>query len=397
METTRAFAGLACRDCGESVDAETGSHRCPACDGPLDPEYDYVDIDLTRDDIENERFDSMWRYADLLPFDRSDAVSIGEGATPLVAAPSLAERMGVDRVLVKDESRNPTGSIADRELAVTATAARFHEAATLALASTGNDGQSASAYAAAAQLDSEVYVPSRTGFTSKAMVNVHGGEMTVTEGRFPDAAAAFQAELAEAESWYPVGAFETPYRHEGLKTLAYEVIEQLDWTSPDAVVYPTGEGTGLVGFQKGASEFRDLGLVDDEPALYAAQAEGCAPIVRAIEEERSAIEAWQQPDTICGDLEIPDPRGESWVLEAIRESGGGGVSTDDEAILEAGTQIAQSAGLEPSPSAAAAVSGAIELAENGAFEESDTVVLISTATGNKEADVLRSHLMRKGI
>ena len=397
MDTTEAFVGLTCRDCGATVDVDGGTHRCPECGGNLDPTYDDGELDLTRETFTDRRMDSMWRYEELLPFPRETAVSIGEGATQLVEAPRLAETVGVERVLIKDEGRNPTGSVVDRGLSVAATAALGHDAETLALASTGNGGQSTSAYAGAAGLPSQVYVPSRTGYTNKAMVTVHGGEMTVVEGRVDDAVGDFEGDLRDAADWYPVQPFQTPYRHEGEKTLFYEIVEQLDWTVPDAIVVPTGDGTELVGSYKGATEFHEMGLIDEVPALYAAQADGCAPIVRAIEEDRPTPEPWQQPDTICGGIEIPDPNAGQWALEAVRETGGGAVSTVDDAILEAAVDVAQSVGVERSPSAGAAVSGAQELADRGTLGEDDTVVLVNTATGNRQSDVLRSHLMKKGI
>ncbi|AKH97287.1 threonine synthase [Halanaeroarchaeum sulfurireducens] len=397
MDTTRAFVGLTCRDCEATVDVDAGTHRCPECGGKLDPTYDESELDLDRETFTDRRMDSMWRYEELLPFPRESAVSIGEGATQLVEAPQLAETVGVGRVLIKDEGGNPTGTVADRGLSVTATAALGHDAETLALASTGNGGQSTSAYAGAAGLPSQVYVPSRTGYTNKAMVTVHGGEMTVVEGRIDDAVGDFEDDLTNAADWYPVQPFQTPYRHEGEKTLFYEIVEQLDWTVPDAIVVPTGDGTELVGSYKGATEFHEMGLIDEVPALYAAQADGCAPIVRAIEEDRPTPEPWQQPDTICGGIEIPDPNAGQWALEAVRETGGGAVSTVDDAILEAAVDVAQSVGVEMSPSAGAAVSGAQELANRGTLGENDTVVLVNTATGNRQSDVLRSHLMKKGI
>ncbi|MFB6125620.1 MAG: threonine synthase [Halanaeroarchaeum sp.] len=397
MDTTDAFVGLTCRDCGETVDAETGTHRCPDCGGILDPAYDYDAIDVDRETFASRRFDTMWRYEELLPFRREAAVSMDEGATQLVEAPTLAEEMGVGRVLIKDEGRNPTGSFKDRGQTVAMTAATQHGASEVALASAGNAGQSASAYAGRAALDSHVFLPSRAGFTNKAMVNVHGGDLTVVEGRIGDAGAEYEAAMADHEEWYSVQTFQTPYRHEGKKTMYYEIAEQLGWAVPDAVVYPTGGGVGLVGMYKAATEFDDLGLTDGLPGFYAAQAEGCAPIVRADEEGRSVHEAWQQPDTICGGIEIPDPGASEWILEAIHETDGGSVATSDEDILEAGVVLAQEAGLEVAPTAAAAASGAWALAERGEFGEDDTVVVVATATGNKEADVLRSHLMRKGI
>ena len=396
METTDAFIGLTCVDCGETFGAETATHRCPDCGGILDPDYDYDEIDLSRTDLAARPFDTMWRYEELLPFTRESAVSMDEGATALVECPSLAEEMGVGRVLIKDEGRNPTGTFKDRGQTAAVTAAVQHGATDVALNSAGNAGQAAAAYAARAGLTSHVFLPTRAGFTNKAMVNVHGGDMRVVEGRIGDAAAAFEDAMAE-EDWYSVKTFETPYRHEGKKTMLYELVEQNDWAVPDAVVYPTGGGVGLVGMQKAATEFQELGLVDDGPAMYAAQAEGCAPIVEAFEEGRDAHEPWATPDTICGGIEIPDPGASPLVLDALRESDGGAVATSDEAILDAAVAVAQQTGIEMGATCAAAASGAWELSRQDAFDEDDTVVLLNTGAGNKDDDVLRSHLMGKGI
>ncbi|CQH51829.1 threonine synthase [Halobacterium hubeiense] len=397
METTPAFEGLRCVDCEETFDAAEATHRCPDCGGILDPTYDYDSLDVTRETFESRRFDSMWRYEELLPFSRDAAVSMGEGATALVECPTLADEMGVGEVYVKDEGRNPTGTFKDRGQTVAVTAAAQHGASDVALASAGNAGQSAAAYAGRAGIDSHVFLPSRSGFANKAMVNVHGGDMTIVEGRIGDAGAAFDDAMDEHDDWYSVKTFETPYRHEGKKTMYYETAEQLDWETPDHVVYPTGGGVGLVGMHKAAKELRDLGLTDDLPAMYAAQAEGCAPIVRAFQEGRDVHEPWDTPDTICGGIEIPDPGASPLVLEALRESDGGAVATSDEAILDAATQVAAHEGLEMGATCAAAASGASALAEDGAFGEDDTVVILNTGTANKDADVLRSHLMSKGI
>jgi threonine synthase len=320
-----------------------------------------------------------------------------EGATPLVSCPTLAEEMGVGAVLIKDEGRNPTGTFKDRGQTVAVTAAVQAGADEVALASAGNAGHAAAAYAGRAGLDASVFLPSRAGFTQKAMVNVHGADLTVVEGRIGDAGAEFQAALEEHEEWFPLQTFVTPYRHEGKKTMLYEIVEQLDWTVPDAIVYPTGGGVGLVGMYKGAREFEELGLIDSIPEFHAAQATGCAPIVRAMEEGLDRHELWDHPDTICGGIEIPDPGASPWILETLRESDGGAVATADEEILDAGVAVAQQTGVEMAPTSAAAASGAWELAEQGAFDETDTVVLVNTGAGNKEADVLRSHLMRKGV
>ncbi|ELZ12071.1 threonine synthase [Natrinema thermotolerans DSM 11552] len=397
METTDAVAGLECVDCGTVIEATAEAHRCPECDGPLDPRYDYDAIDLDRETLEGRPADSQWRYAELLPFARETAVTTREGATPLVDCPDLANELGVEQVLLKDEGRNPTGSVRDRGASLAVTAATRSDADDVALPSTGNGGQAAAAYAGRAGLESHAYLPSRSGFTNKAMVNVHGGDMNVVGGRYGDAVGAYEEALAEHDDWYSLRAFETPYRHEGIKTLFYELVEDLEWTVPDAICYPTGIGTGIVGLAKAAREFEELGLIDEMPTLYAAQASGCAPIADAVADGRDDLDPVERPDTICGELEIPDPPAGSWVLEALRETDGDAVATDDPDILEAAVRVAQTTGLEPTPSAAAAASGAWELADRGAFDGDETVVIVSTGAGNKEADVLRSHLMGQGI
>jgi threonine synthase len=397
METTDAFVGLTCVDCGETFDAAETAHRCPDCDGILDPEYDYDEIDLTREDLEDRPFESMWRYEELLPFPRSTAVSMDEGATQLVECPNLAEELGVGRVLLKDEGRNPTGTFKDRGQTAAVTAAVQHGATDVALNSAGNAGQSASAYAARAGLDSHVFLPSRAGFTNKAMVNVHGGDMTIVEGRIGDAGGAYAHAMEDHDDWYSVKTFVTPYRHEGKKTMLYEIVEQNDWEVPDAIVYPTGGGVGLVGMHKGAEEFRDLGLIDEVPSMYAAQSSGCAPIVEAWEAGEEVHKVWETPDTICGGIEIPDPGASPLVLDALEESDGGAVATSDDDILDSAAAVAQQEGLEMGATCAAAASGAWELARRGEFDGDDTVVLLNTGAGNKDDDVLRSHLMSKGI
>ncbi|MFC6732153.1 MULTISPECIES: threonine synthase [unclassified Haladaptatus] len=396
METTAAFRGLTCTDCGEAFDAEAATHRCPECGGILDPTYDYDDIELTREDLESRPFTGMWRYEELLPFTRASSVTMDEGATALVEAPALAERLGVGRVVIKDEGRNPTGTFKDRGHAVAVTAAVQHGATDIALPSAGNAGQSAAAYAARAGLASHVFLPSRSAFVNKAMVNVHGGDMKVVEGRIGDAADRYASAMAD-EDWYSTATFQTPYRHEGKKTMLYEIIEQLDWEVPDAILYPTGGGVGLVGMHKAAREFRDLGLIDDLPPMYAAQASGCAPIVKAFEEGKDRHDVWEVPDTICGGIEIPDPGASPLILEAIRESDGGAVATDDDEILDSAVAVAQQTGVEMGATCGAAASGAWELAERGEFGEDDTIVLLNTGAGNKEDDILRSHLMGMGF
>lgn len=392
METTAAFAGLECVDCGERFDPAAATHRCPACGGILDPRYDLDAIDLAVDDLARRPFDTMWRYEALLPFDRPSAVSMDEGATPLIECPRLADELGVDRVLLKDEGRNPTGTFKDRGHSVAVTAAVAHGATDIALASAGNAGQSAAAYAARAGLAAHVFLPARAGFIQKAMVTAHGADLTVVDGALDDAGAALEDALGGHDDWYPTSTFVTPYRHEGKKTMGYELIEQLDFEPPDAVVYPTGGGVGLVGVHKAAQEFRALGLTDELVPLYAAQSTGCAPIVNAWEVGEGTHETWAEPDTVCAGIEVPDPGGSPLVLDALAESDGGAIAVADDEILDWAATVARLEGLEMGATPAAAAAGARALADRGEFDRDATVVLLSTGAGSKDADIIWSHV-----
>jgi threonine synthase len=392
METTPAFAGLRCTDC-DAVHDVSVTHRCPDCDGTLTVTYEGVDV--TRADLTPDASAGIAAYADVLPFPADALVTAGEGATPLVDCPALADELGVATVYVKDEGHSTTGAALDRGMALAVTAAVAHGATDVAVPSMGNGGQAAAAYAARADLDSHSFVPSRTPFVNKAMINVHGGDMSVVGGRYADAVEAFEGAMAE-EEWYSLAPFETPYRQEGAKTLAYEMAAQLDWETPDAVVHPTGHGTELVGLHRGGRELTEYGLVDDQPRLYAAQANGCAPIATAWDDGADDTAEWETPDTIVGPLEIPDPAGGAAILDALEQTDGAAVATPDQDILEGATSLAE-AGITMGASGGAAYSGAQALAEQGAFDSDDVVVLVNPTTGNKEADILRSHLMSKGI
>ena len=388
------FEGFRCTDCGATTDAE-GATRCPECDGTLDARYEPTE-DLSADTFADRS--GGWKHRELLPFVPD---GMGEGATPLVEAPRLAEELGVGRVLIKNEAHNPTGSVTDRGLALVAEAARRADADTLALATTGDDGQSAAAYAARAGLLSRSFVPSRATFISKAMINVHGGDMRVVEGRFDDAREAYEEAhesmpAADGEAWFPAGPFGSPFRHEGAKPIYYEIAEELGWTAPDAVVVPVGHGATIAGVRKGAREFEAAGLVEGTPELYAAQPDGCAPVVEALKAGRDP-EPWDVPDTVVGSLEIPDPAGGLAAAEAVRASGGAGVAVDDQDLLDSAATVAQHEGLEISVACGTAAAGAWDLADAGRLGADDTVVLLNTGMGSKDADIVRSRLMSQGI
>lgn len=394
METTDAFDGLRCLDCAGTVDATT---RCPECGGILEATYDEdalrETLNLSADAGGPEgAAGGLARFAGGLPLPADRLVALGEGETPLVPCPTLSEEFDVERVLVKDEARNPTGSVVDRGLAVAVSVASEEGASEVVLPTTGNGGQAAAAYASRAGLESESFVPSRTLFANKAMINVHDGDMNVVGGRYGDAVEAF--EDAEGDR-YSLAPFETPYRQEGIKTLAYELVADLGG-APDAVVCPTGHGITLRGLYAGFRDLVAIDAIDDYPRLYAAQAGGCAPIATAWEQGETTHEPVEYPDTICGTLEVPDPTGGPAVIDALEATDGAAIATGDEPILERALTLAQD-GVPTSATGGAAISGAAALAEQGAFDADETVVLVNPTTANREADLLRSHLMSKGV
>ncbi|WP_066414699.1 threonine synthase [Halorubrum aethiopicum] len=408
METTETFRGLESRASGRVYETADPA-ELPEETGRVEPTYDYDAVDpdalfgagaasAGEGDAERARALGHWRYDALLPFPAAAALSGSEGSTPLVPTDRLAGELGVERVYVKDEGRNPTGTVLDRGLSVAMTAvagvADDRDVEPLACASPGNAGQSMAAYAGRAGLRSYAFVPSRCAFSNKAMTNVHGGDMRVVGGRYPDAAAAVDEQL-ETE-YMDLNEFTTPYRHEGVKTVAFELVADLGG-APDVVVVPTGTGEVLAGIHKGFAELARIGAIDAVPRLVAAQASGCAPIAAALERGLDEPEPWSTPDTICGELEIPDPAGGREALEAIEESGGTAVTADDEDVLASAVAVAQNEVIETGAAGGAAPAGAWELAEEGYFEGDETVVLLNTDAGLKTPDVLRSHLMGQGI
>jgi threonine synthase len=389
MHTTEAFDGLSCLDCETHTGAD--SDRCPACGGPLAPGYDEAALADAHETLfagDGPSGRGLARFAPVLPFPADTLVGLSEGETPLLSAPELAAEWGVD-VDLKLEGTNPTGGLVDREFALAVTAASERGADRVVLPTTGNGGQAAAAYAARAGLETHCFVPSRSTFDTKAMINVHGGEMDVVGGRYPDALTAFEERTDDGHSLAP---FETPYRHEGAKTLAYELAGH----DPDVVVHATGHGTGLVGLSRGFHELAATGVVDDPPRLYAAQPVDCAPVVDAWHDDRATTDPVEYPDTICGALEVPDPAGGSYALDALAATDGGAVAVDDDTILDTALDLA-GCGLPVSATGATAAAAAAKLADRGVLEDADRVVLVDPATANRETDLLRSRLMSEGV
>ncbi|MFB6086453.1 MAG: pyridoxal-phosphate dependent enzyme [Halodesulfurarchaeum sp.] len=385
MDTGGSAWRFECRSCGASVDPTTGTGRCLDCGGILraTPRGEHPSSDRP-----GRPTASMWDFEALLPFDRADSVSMGEGGTPLVSIAELVGHREVDELWIKDEGQNPTGSAVDRELSLTVTAIDALGAGKASMAAPGAAGQSFAAYAARAGLEGTVYLPSRAPFERKALCNVHGIELTVVQDRLPKAQSELTRARAQDDLGDPIGAFETPFRYLGATTIAFEIVAQLP-SPPDAIVVPTGSGVTLVGIYEGLLTLQSRGTLGDLPQLIGVQPSGCAPIAAA-HRRGDPIQPVTVPDTVCGELEWPDPDGGAWALEAVEKTNGTMAAISDDAILEMGVSVSRETGLETSPSAAAGPAAAIELLDSGRLQPTDSVVVVSTGTGG--ADLLRSHL-----
>ena len=396
MELTPAVTGLLCTDCGSgfAFDVDQG---CPDCEGPLEPTYEY-DAVAPSDLFESGATAGQWQFDALLPFKRNSAITAAEGSTPLVAAERLVDELGVDEVYIKDEGRNPTGTVYDRGMSLAVTALAGHDdpgsIEPVALASTGNSGQSAAAYLGRLGLRSYAFIPSRSAFSNKAMINVHGGQMRVVGGRYSDAASAVDDQLAT--DYYSLQEFTTPYRHEGAKTVAFELYADLG-ELPDVVFVPTSTGELVAGIAKGFEELVEIGAVEATPTIVAVQPTSCSPIAAAVDRGIGEPEPWAHPDTIIGELEVPDPAGGAQAVTALDRVDGSAVTVDDSDSLESATAIAQHEIIEMGAAGGAAAAGAWNWSEAGEFTGDETVVLLNTDSGVKTPDVLRSHLMGKGV
>lgn len=314
---------------------------------------------------------------------------LAPGDTPLVHSEWLSDQVGASTVFVLDEGRNPTGHVSDRGMAVASAASVALGREAVGLASPGRTGVAAAAATAPFDLDVSVYVPSRAPFPTKAMINVHGGDMTVVGGRYPDA-----AERAVADSYWSLHPCKNPYARAGRSGMYEDVLDHLDDTPPDVMVVPAGHGSSVVALADIAEAFRAGGHTDTVPRFVVAQPSGCAPIVEAWAEDDDTLRPVESPDTICGELEIPDPAGGRATIETITETGGEGIAVPDPAALEAAVRLADESGISTSVAGGVAAAAATDLANISA---DDVVVVLNPGAGGLDADLLRSHLMGQGI
>jgi threonine synthase len=326
----------------------------------------------------------MWRYHELLPVvEDQNIVSLGEGFTPILRLSKIGEGLGLKNLYLKDESQIPTGSFKARGLSVAISKAKELGITKIVLPTAGNAGSAAAAYAARANIEAHVFAPKETPEVNQKEIVACGAELHLVDGLISDA-GKMVSEVKEKNGWFDVSTLKEPYRVEGKKTMGFELAEQFDWTLPDAIVFPTGGGTGVIGMWKAFAELETLGWISGKrPKIFIVQSSGCAPLVRAFEEQKDESTFWQKASTIASGLCVPKAFADSLVLKAIRESNGGAVAVTDGEIMRSVREVAQKEGILVCPEGGATLAGLRDLKERKLISEKDTIVLFNTGSALK--------------
>src|SRR4051812_14906335 len=385
---------LECSLCGKRHDAGAIANLCD-CGGPLLVSYDLSILRhrWPRREVPNGSA-NMWRYAPVLPPERENIVSLGEGWTPLLRASRLGARIGSQALWVKDEGLNPTGSFKARGLSCAISMCKELGIRKLAIPSAGNAASALAAYAAAAGLESHIFMPRDVPQANYLECKAYGAHVTLVDGLISDC-GRMVAERGPAEGWFDVSTLKEPYRIEGKKTMGYEVAEQMGWEVPDAIFYPTGGGVGLIGMWKAFGEMEQLGWIGGRrPKMVAVQAEGCQPVVRAFEEKQQRSTFFEGAHTVAAGLRVPKPLGDFLVLQGVRDSGGTAIAVSDDEMLEAGVQLASDEGIYAAPEGAACVAAARKLIANGFLKSTDRIVLYNTGSGLKYPEAYSTRFPR---
>ncbi len=374
-----------CTVCGARHDPRRLLTVCETCGQMLAVRYDLARVaaSVTKATL-LPRPPGMYRFRELTPLDDDETpVTLGEGGTPLLLLGRLADHVGVRTVVAKDEGQNPTGTFKARGLGMAITRARTLGATGVILPSAGNAGGAAALYAARAGLPCAVIVPRGTPPAAVAEAAIAGARVFTIEGSIATA-GRIVAKVAPKAGWFDLSTLKEPYRLEGKKTMGLELAEQMDWTMPDVLLYPTGGGTGLVGIAKAYEELLAMGwLSGSRPRFVSVQAEGCAPMVRAFASGAETTTAWENPVTHAAGLRVPSPFAGRQMLRILRETGGDAVSVTERAIVEAQRLLARLEGVWTSPEAAATVAALGILKDRRALPADARVLLVLTGAGIK--------------
>ncbi len=381
---------LECTYCNAIYSADEAHRLCAECGKVLYPRYDLeaaasaLDRDTLRDRPAN-----MWRYFEVMPVrDTANVVTLGEGLTPIFKAERFGPEMGCSDLHIKDEGVNPTASFKARGLSAAVSKAKELGITRITMPSAGNAAGAMTSYAAKAGIESYVFMPQDAPESNRKEVIITGGELNLIDGLISDAGVLSRARAAE-EGLFDISTLQEPYRVEGKKTMGYEIAEQSGWTLPDAIIYPTGGGTGIVGMWKAFAEMEAMGWIGSHrPKMFAVQAEGCAPMVRAFEQGTEFAEPWQDAQTIAPGIRVPSGIGDYLILNAIRESGGGALTVSDDEIRDYMGRVARTEGMFICPEGAATAAALEKLLSDAQLDPDENILLLNTGSGLKNLDLV---------
>ncbi|HUN66444.1 MAG TPA: threonine synthase [Bacteroidota bacterium] len=389
--TETFFQTLRCQSCTRTFEPRSIRTFCPECQQPLFARYD---LSAARSRLDRSAFEgggeSLWRYRKLLPvFDERHIISLGEGGTPLLRLERMGKRLGIERLLLKDEGGNPTGSFKARGVSVAISKCSELEIRDISMPSAGNAGSALAAYAAHCGMKAHIFIPSDTPIVNREEAAAFGADVRLVDGVISDAAKAMSA-AGSGQGWFDMSTMKEPYRLEGKKTLGYEIAGQLGWRLPDVVIYPTGGGTGLIGMWKAFGELEELGWTSGKkPRMVAVQMSGCAPIVAAVERKQARAEFWPDAATIAAGLRVPKAFADKTILDIIAESGGTAVAVGDRDLPGAIAECASQEGILLSPEGAATILAARHLTGTGWLEPGETTVIFNTGSGYKYRELMQ--------
>ncbi|HUG15466.1 MAG TPA: threonine synthase [Thermomicrobiales bacterium] len=378
-----SMTAAVCSYCGRRHDIEQLLTVCGDCGKVLLVHYDLdaASASMTKESLRSRRW-NLWRYAEIMPVRSADhRLTLGEGGTPLLSAARIGAEIGLSNLLVKDEGRNPTGSFKARGLGAAVSRARELGINAIALPSAGNAAAAACAYAARGGMEAVVFMPFDAPPVFKAECRALGARVFLVNGLINDAGAIVRQHSGD-RGWFDVSTLKEPYRAEGKKTMGIEIVEQLGWRVPDAIIYPTGGGTGIVGMWKAFDELERMGLIGPQrPKMIVVQASGCAPIVKAYHAGERHAPVWENAVTEAPGLRVPVAIGDYLILDAVRQSGGTAVAVDDTDLLAMTERVAATEGMHVSPEAGAAFVAASRLREEGFLQQGECVVAFATGSG----------------
>ena len=382
---------LECTQCGQTS-PHTQLRKISACCGKV--LFARYDLPRLRREVDRNswqgRDSNMWRFSELMPVSSPDNVmTLGEGGTPLLETRYLASKLGLKHLYVKEEGLNPTGTFKARGISAAVSKACELGVTGFTMPSAGNAAGAAAAYGARANVPVKVFMPQDAPAANKKESVMAGSELNLVDGLIGDAGRIAVA-VADDQNLFDLSTLKEPYRVEGKKTMGLEIAMQLGWKMPDAIVYPTGGGTGIIGMYKGFQELLELGWIEGEPPKFiAVQASGCQPIVKAFQDGKDTAEPWPNATTVADGLRVPGPFADYLILQAIRATGGTALAVEDAEMVAAMYELATAEGIIACPEGAATLVGLKHLLQQGFVQPDDSIVLLNTGSGYKYLDLIR--------